>query len=129
MPASDAPADTPRVCAERFGAALRSGSARGIAPMLPQKGKVRLRLSRLGAEQGAYSAGQVQAVFQDFFKNGRVETFELLGPVPADERYALVRARAQLVDRHGMPSTVDLLLSLELESGHWVLRDIRESQR
>ena len=38
------------------------------------------------------------------FKNGSVESFDLIGPNDPDEVYALVRARTKVIDRHGMPS-------------------------
>ena len=121
--------DGARECATRFGRALERGDAAALRPLLPARGKVRVSLDRLGPGEGGFSAGQVEAILADFRKHGSVRAFELSSPESPGEGYALIRGRATVVDRSGMPCAVDLHLTVEPENGRWVLRDIRESRR
>ena len=56
--------DEPRVAAEAFGNALVSGKANRLRALLPDEGKIRLKLVRLGTQDGFYGAGQVEAIFR-----------------------------------------------------------------
>jgi len=115
--------------AREFGRALTDPDLARLRPLLPQRGKVQLRLERLGPEQGSYSAGQVLALLDDFLQIGSVESFELAKRSEVDgDTYALVHARAAVIDRQGHAASVDLNLTFVAEDGHWVLREIRETQ-
>jgi hypothetical protein len=114
-----------RAAALAFGHALTSGDASGLRPVLPLRGKVQLRLQRLGPERGYFSAAQVQAVFGDFLAHGAVRSFEI-ARVECEEPIALVHGQAVLVDPRGRAARVELHLSLRSENQQWVLREIRE---
>jgi len=127
-PAADSADDQAiRDCAATFGQALKSGDPSRLRPILPARGKVQLRLVRLGPQSGAFSASQVEAVLQDFLRQGSIESFEVLRVEHDTQGYALVRGRASLTDRDGRAGQVDLHLALQPEGERWVLREIRES--
>jgi hypothetical protein len=127
--ADDAPLsrEAAQKVAVRFGQALTLSDAAKLKPMLPGEGKVRVRLLRLGPEQGSFGARQVEALLQDFLRQGTVPSFEVVRTEAADESYALVKARARVVDRNGADADVYLHLTFQPEGGRWVLREIRES--
>ena len=116
-----------RTAALEFGRALTRDDAQAMRSILPTRGKVRLRLVRFGPEEGAYSAQQVQALFNDFLRQGAVRSFDLLRLQSAEDQYALAQARARVVDRDGRPADVDLHLTFQPEGDRWVLREIRET--
>ena len=118
-----------RACAGMFGDALSKGNASLLKTILPGRGKVQMRLVRLGPEDGDFSAGQVQAVFDDFLKRGAVKSFQVVRVEYDKSGYALVRGRAELIDRSGRAGTVGLHLSLQPEGDRWILRGIRELSR
>jgi hypothetical protein len=118
-----------RACASVFGDALSKGNAALLKSILPGRGKVQMRLVRLGPEDGDFSAGQVQAVFDDFLKRGAVKSFQVVHVEYDKSGYALVRGRANLIDRSGRAGTVDLQLALQPEGERWMLRGIRELSR
>jgi hypothetical protein len=111
----------------RFGQALSLADAAKLEPILPSEGKVRVRLLRLGPEQGSFGAGQVEALLQDFLRQGTVPSFEVVRTEAADETFALVKALARVVDREGTDADVYLHLTFQPEGGRWVLREIRET--
>ena len=111
----------------RFGQALSQSDVAKLKPMLPSEGKVRVRLLRLGPEQGSFGAGQVEALLQDFLRQGTVPSFEVVRTEAADESYALVKTLARVVDREGRDADVYLHLTFQPEGGRWVLREIRET--
>ena len=106
---------------------LQAESSR-LAPILPARGKVRLKLKLLGPEEGAYSPRQVEAVLDDFFRQGTVRSYDLLRLDCADEHYALAHARARVTDRNGRPAEIVLDLTFQPEGDRWVLREIRETR-
>ena len=110
-----------------FGQALTRGEAAKLRAVLPARGKVHLRLVHLGPEEGAYSAGQVEAVFKSFLRQGVVRSFDLLRLECASDQYALAHARANVADRDGRRVQIDLRLSFQPEDDRWVLREIRET--
>ncbi len=114
-----------RRAALQFGKALTSADAASLRPILPAQGKVRMTLDRLGPEQGAFRAGQVEALWGDFLSRGSVSAFEIVR-IDHEETLSLVHARAQVVDRQGRPGSVGVHLALQPENGRWVLREIRE---
>jgi hypothetical protein len=116
----------PRVAAEAFGNALVSGRADRLRPLLPGEGKIRLRLTRFGAEDGFYGAGQVEAIFRDFLAKGSVKSFEVARVESDGRAYALVHARIALVDREGRQGRVTMHLAFQPEGGGWALREIKE---
>ena len=116
-----------RAAANTFGQALQEGDSSRLRSLMPTKGKVRLRLMRLGNEQGSFSAGQVQSLLQDFLRQGSVESFEAVGVEHDPGVYALVRCRARIIDREGRHAETEIHLDFEPEGQHWVLRSIRES--
>lgn len=119
--------DDPRRAADAFGRALTTGSAKALRPLLPDKGKVRLELDRLGPAHGSYSGSQVEAILGDFLAEGSVGSFETLRVDGNDDSFSLVRGRATLTDRGGRPARVIVHLSFELEAQRWVLRGIKEA--
>jgi len=110
-----------------FGRALTRADTSSMRPILPSRGKVRLRLVHFGPEEGSYSADQVQALFKDFMRQGAVRSFDLLRLQCAVDQYALAHGRTRLVDRDGRPAEVDLHLTFQPEDDRWVLREIRET--
>jgi hypothetical protein len=113
--------------AREFGLALTRKDSSLLRPILPRAGKVRMHLVCLGPEKGSFGAGQVEALFKDFLKHGRVRSFALVATESAPGRYVLVRGRAQVTDRDGAPVDVHLHLTFQPEDGRWVLREIREA--
>jgi hypothetical protein len=116
-----------KTAALEFGSALTRGDVSLLRNVLPPRGKIRLSLVRLGPEEGAYSADQVQAVLKDFLRHGAVRSFDLLLVECAGEQYALVHARSKVADRDGRPAEIDLHLSFRVEGGRWVLEELREA--
>jgi hypothetical protein len=116
-----------RTAALAFGRALTNADASLLKPLLPRRGKVRLRLVRFGPEDGSYSAGQVVVLFDDFLQQGSVGSFTVLRAEGGHPGYALAHGRAGLTDPEGRSCRVDLHLTFQPEGGHWVLREIRES--
>ena len=128
--ASAAPAvadDDARPAARAFGQALVSSKAELLRPILPQEGKVRLALVRLGPEDGMIGGSQVEAVFRDFLAVGEVKNFEVLRLEGGGDTATLVQGRAVLVDRDGRPARVLLHLAFQPEGGRWVLREVKET--
>ena len=113
----------------RFGRALTAADTSHLKSLLPSRGKVRLRLICLGPEQGAYSGSQVVALLNDFLRQGSVEAFTLHRAETADAGLALAHGIAALTDREGKARRINLHLTLQQESGRWVLREVRESPR
>lgn len=117
-----------RAAADTFGAALSSARLDGLEPLLPERGKVRMRLICMGPEDGHFSRGQVQALLDDFLGDGgSVSAFKVLSVDGAGTPYAMVRARGLAVDRFGRGTALDLHLGFVRESDRWVLREIRET--
>jgi hypothetical protein len=110
-----------------FGRALKSGNSGQMRTLLPTSGKVRLRLVAFGPEEGSYSGEQVQALFKDFFRQGKVRSYELVRMDCASEQFTLVQAAAGIVDRAGRQIQVHLHLTFQPEGDRWVLREIRET--
>ena len=118
----------PRETVDAFGAALVQGNADGLRAMLPSEGKVRVRLVRLGPQDGALRGGQLHAILQDFLERGSVQSFKLQ-TIEYSSKLALASAEVGLIDAKGTRAKVRLHLSLEPENDRWVLREIRESSR
>ncbi len=116
-----------KTAALRFGRALTVGDTSQLLSILPERGKIRLRLTGFGPAAGAYSADQVAAIFKRFLREGSVRSFDLLRLECASEQFAFVHARARVVDRNGRPAEIDLHLTFQPEGDHWVLREIRET--
>lgn len=118
-----------RSAALAFGDSLTSAKPASMRSVLPDKGKVLLRLVHLGPEDGYYSADQVGALFQDFLRNGSIRSFDLIRVEADDECFALVHCRAALTDRDGRPARVDIQLTVQPEESRWIVREIRELRR
>ena len=116
-----------RKAAAAFGAALTSGRAEALRPILPQRGKVRLTLVRMGPEQGAFGAQQVEALFRDFLAGASVGAFSLARFESDGTSSALAYGKAAITDRDGRSERVGLHLALAPEDGRWVLREVKES--
>jgi hypothetical protein len=116
-----------RRAAQEFGRALKSGGSGQMRALLPSSGKVRLRLVAFGPEEGSYSGEQVQALFKDFFRQGKVRSYEIVRLDCASEQFTLVQAVTGIVDRAGRPIQVHLHLTFQPEGNRWVLREIRET--
>lgn len=126
-PAIGAP-NSAREAAEAFGVAVTSSDLKQLRSVLPEQGRVRLKLVHLGPEDGQFSASQVEAILKDFLANGSVDGFEIVRVEGDDRNYGMVVGRAALVDRSGRPRRVALLLSFQPEAGRWVLREIKEAE-
>ena len=116
-----------KTAALQFGRALTVGDTSRLDSILPDRGKIRLRLTGFGPAAGSYSADQVATIFKNFLREGAVRSFDLLRLECASEHFAFVHARAQVVDRDGRPAEIDLHLTFQPEEDHWVLREIRET--
>ncbi len=116
-----------KTAALQFGRALTVADTSRLASILPDRGKIRLRLTGFGPAAGSYSADQVAAIFKNFLREGAVRSFDLLRLECASEHFAFVHARAQVLDRDGRPTESDLHLTFQPEGDHWVLREIRET--
>lgn len=110
-----------------FGRALTRGRPSELRSILPDQGRIRLRLLHLGPEEGSYSPDQVEALFNDFLLEGKVRSFDLVRMQCSDDRFALIDARLQLVDREGRAQESGLHITLQPEQSRWVLREIREN--
>ena len=119
--------DPARAAAKTFGAALLTGNAQGLRPVLPEHGRVHLSLMRLGPEEGNFGARQVEAVFLDFFARGKVVAFEVKRCEGDGRRSALTRATATITDRDGRSGRIGLHLGFESEGERWVLREVKET--
>ena len=117
-----------RQAARAFGQALKKADASQMRPILPQRGKVQLRLVRLGPEEGFFSSGQVEALMRDFLKQGSVRSFDLLRTEQGPSGFGIVEARAMVTDRDGRVARLALHLAFEPEDDRWVLREMRESE-
>jgi hypothetical protein len=118
-----------RRAVDRFGAALVRGDVTQLREILPAKGKVQLKLVRMGPEDGFFSSSQVEALLRDFLTLGSVGRFEATRVEYDPQGGALASARVELKDKHGSPSTVGVHLAFQPEGQTWVLREIRETTR
>jgi len=116
-----------KTAALKFGRALSVGDTAMLEEILPQRGKIRLRLTGFGPAAGSYSSDQVAAIFKNFLREGAVRSFDLLRLDCASEQFAFVHARAHVIDRDGRPGVTDLHLTFQPEGSRWVLREIRET--
>lgn len=117
-----------RRSARHFGSALLASDASALRAILPAYGKVRVELQRLGPEHGLFGAGQVEALFKDFFSVGTVRSFEVIRLESDGKSSALARGRAVLTDREGRPGRVAIHLAFQPEEGRWVLREVKETE-
>jgi hypothetical protein len=88
---------------------------------------VHLALIRLGPEEGAFGASQVEALFRDFLAGGKVSSFVVARCESDAKSSALAHGKAAIVDRDGRSARIDLHLAFEPEDGRWVLREVKES--
>jgi hypothetical protein len=116
-----------RVSAGVFGKALTQADATLLSSILPKRGKVQLRLARLGEEQGFFSSDQVVALLGTFLRSGKAESFRVVRIELDEGRFALAQCRAQVTDAQGETARIDLRLAFQPESDRWVLREVRES--
>lgn len=121
--------DAARAAVDVFGRGLTGGDLSLVRPLLPEKGKVQLNLSRLGPEQGSFSASQVEALLRDFLAQGSVQSFETTRVEHDPNGIALASARLDVTDKQGRSATVDLHLTFQPDGQRWVLREIRETPR
>jgi hypothetical protein len=119
--------DGARRAAAIFGSALTGGHADGLRPILPQRGKVRLTLVRMGPEEGAFGANQVEALFRDFLAGGKVRSFAITRFECDGASSALAHGKAAITDKDGRNARIGVYLVLEPEDGRWVLREVKES--
>jgi hypothetical protein len=112
---------------ERFGKALMAGDATLVQPIMPASGKVKLKLQRLGPEEGSFSASQVTALLADFLEKGRVEAFTVTRVDHDPHGLALASARVSLMDKESRAASINLHLTFQTENDRWVVREIRET--
>ena len=125
--AQSAETDDARKSAERFARALEGSNAGLIGAMLPEQGKIQLRLRRLGPEEGAFSGRQVESLFRDFFRQGVIRSAEVERIDQQTGSYALGRLRVHGVDAEGRKLDLRLHLGFQTENERWILREIRET--
>ena len=113
--------------AKRFAMALEGSNASLLGELLPGQGKVRLKLRRLGPEDGSFSARQVQTLLRDFFRQGSIESVSVERLDQETGTYALAQLHARGIDREGRPMELRLHLSFQSEDNRWTLREIRET--
>lgn len=119
--------DGARAAAMTFGRALVAGSAQALRPILPERGRVHLTLSRLGPEEGSFGARQVEALFRDFLAGGKVAAFDVRRCESDGRRSALAHGMAAITDRDGRSGPIGLHLGFESEGERWVLREVKET--
>lgn len=119
--------DGARAAAATFGRALVAGSAEALRPILPERGRVRVTLGRLGPEEGMFGARQVEALFRDFLAKGKVASFDVTRCESDGRSSALAHGTAAIVDRDGRSGRIGLHLGLEQEAERWVLREVKET--
>lgn len=119
--------DGARDAAATFGRALTAKNAGALSPILPERGRVHVALTRMGPEDGRFSASQVVALFRDFLASGKVSSFEVARVECDGDRSALAHARAMIVDRGGRSGRVGVHLAFEREAERWVLREVKET--
>jgi hypothetical protein len=120
--------DEVRDAALKIGESLKNSDLSVLRSFLPNQGKVRLNLDRLGPVEGFFSSSQVEALLGDFLGQGSIRSFDLLVIEFDPQRYAMAHARASLTDRQGHPARVDIHLAFQPEEERWVLREIRETR-
>jgi hypothetical protein len=114
----------------RIESAFREGDAGSLRLSFSSGGRVRVELRDLAEGQGAYGAGQLQAIFNRIFEQVRTEDFAF---GKEDVRVATpgtAFARGRWVRRAPArgPETVDMLtFTLREESGDWRILEIRSS--
>ena len=118
-----------REAVDRFAQALLRRDVSLLRPLLPDKGKVQLKLVRMGPEEGFFSASQVEALLRDFLALGSVERFEATRIEYDPQGLALASARVALKDPEGGSASIGLHLAFQPEGNAWVLREIRETPR
>ena len=112
----------------RFGQALTSADMALLRPLLPVRGKVRLRLIHVaGPEEGSYSPGQVESLLGGFLGKNRIDSFEIVRDEGSRDGFAIVHALVHVRCPDGKASRVHLHLTFEPEEGRWILREIRET--
>jgi hypothetical protein len=118
-----------RDATQTFQRALTASDPSRLRTILPDIGKVQLRLDCFGHQEGFFSSNQVEALFHDYFKSGSAASFEV-ERIENDKRgYALVHGHVDLIDSDGRSSRAGLHLGLQAEGDRWVLREIRETHR
>ena len=104
-----------------------AGDASLLAPILPGQGKVKLKLDRLGPEEGSFSSSQVSALVAEFLASGRIEAFNVTRVEHDPHGVALASARVVLMDKQSRKASVMLHLTFQTEGDRWVVREIRET--
>jgi hypothetical protein len=110
-----------------FGRALDQGDPSMLRAILPQRGKIQLRLISLDPGHGFFSSGQVESLIRDLYDQGALRSFRLVHVEQDADRYALARGKSEITDRQGRTKVVELQLAFQPEDGRWVLREIRET--
>lgn len=118
-------ADSFDAAVQRVASCLRDADGCDLRSILPEKGRVRLDLRRIGGDrQGSFSPGQVDAVLGGFLRRQR----------PTSVRVSRVReesplfgaAQFELTLPGGSSGTVGLDMILQRDDRGWVVREIKE---
>jgi len=112
----------------RFCAALSQQKPDLLASILPGRGKVQLRLIRLGPEAGFFSAEQVRTLLAGAIRRTPVREFTVVGIQQEEDSFALAHVVATLETGSSEGATIHLYLSFRAEQQRWTLREIRETQ-
>jgi hypothetical protein len=116
-----------REAAASFGRALVSNNAASLGPILPEHGRIHVRLVRLGPEEGRFGASQVVALFGDFLAKGKVAAFDIVRLETDGARSALAHGKASIIDREGRSGRIGVHLGFERQGERWVLREVKET--
>lgn len=117
-----------RSAAEAFGNALTRSSPSALRPILPARGKVQLRLARLGSDQGFFSPDQVETLLGEFLRTGKATGFKVSGVELDPGKFARVRGRVDVTDAGGRSTRIGIHLAFQPENERWVLREVRETK-
>lgn len=117
-----------RVAVEAFGQALVRGETSALKSWFPREGKVRVRLIRLGGEQGAIRSGQLLVILEKFFDRGELSSF-VIETFEESESLAIVSTVARIKTPRGARESIRLHLSFESTDRGWVVREFREARQ
>jgi hypothetical protein len=117
--------------AHRLESAFDVRSSRGLAAILPSRGRIRVDLPSLAPDAtGLLSSSQFSYLLDDLFRRHPIVRLTL-EKVPASPQPsgAVVFARLEVKARTGKRSTLSLHIVFADEEAGWILREFRERSR
>lgn len=121
-------ADDKPKAVDAFRAALAAEDVDALESLLPERGRIRVRLDRLGDQKGELRSGQLKAILDRFFERGKIRSVEIESTHRAGSQ-ALARLRTAITTASGRDVTITLHLTLAKEEKRWVVRELREARR